>query len=297
MLIDLTSRAKFRLVGEDCLRFLNGQLTNDLRQLQTGETVYACALTAKGKLCGDLYVTAADDGFLLDWETALRQGLAARLERYIIADDVALEDVTEQFGLLHLLDQALPEQMPKEVMAARSNRFAELGHDLFFPMQLMAELMSHLGAEPLTAGQLEELRIERGIPKWGSELAEDVIPVEAGLDDRAISYTKGCYLGQEIISRIKSVGHVNRHLRGLRLLQGEHIPQGAQMALSDGKIVGKVTSSCLSERIGAWIGLGFVRRGSDTPGTCLELRHNSDLIGTVEVRSLPLTQCRFADDK
>jgi folate-binding protein YgfZ len=122
---------------------------------------------------------------------------------------------------------------------------------------------------------------------WGAELTEDVIPVEAGLDDRAISYTKGCYLGQEIISRIKSVGHVNRHLRGLRLLKGEQILQGAQMALNDGSIVGKITSSCYSERIGMWIGLGFVRRGSDTPGTHLDLRHNSDLIGAVEVCSLP----------
>ena len=288
MLIDLTSRAKFRVVGEDRLRFLNGQLTNDLHQLRTGEAIYACALTAKGKLSGDLYVTAVDDGFILDWERVLREDLAARLERYIVADDVTLEDLTDQFGLLHLLDQAVPEEMPREVNVVLSNRFGELGRDLYFPARLMGKLLSRIGAEPLTSDQLEEFRIERGIPKWGLELTEDVIPVEAGLDDRAISYTKGCYLGQEIISRIKSVGHVNRHLRGLRLLKGEQIPTGAQMASSDGKIVGKVTSSCLSRRIGAWIGLGFVRRSSDTPGTRLELKHNSDLIGTVEVRSLPL---------
>jgi tRNA-modifying protein YgfZ len=290
MLIDLTSRAKFRVVGEDRLRFLNGQLTNDLRQLRTGETIYACALTAKGKLSGDLFVAAAGDGFLLDWERVLREDLAARLERYIIADDVTLEDLTDQFGLLHLLDQAVPGEMPREVNVVQSNRFGELGRDLYFPVRLMAKLLSRMGAEPLTSDQLEEFRIERGIPKWGLELTENVIPVEAGLDDRAISYTKGCYLGQEIISRIKSLGHVNRHLRGLRLLKGERIPKGAQMASSDGKIVGKVTSSCLSRRIGAWIGLGFVRRSSDTPGTRLELKHNSDLLGTVEVSSLPLTQ-------
>lgn len=287
MLIDLSSRAKFRMVGEDRLRFLNGQLTNDLRQLRTGETIYACALTAKGKLSGDLYVSAAEGQFLLDWERGLREDLATRLERYIIADDVALEDITDQFGLLHLLGQTVPGEMPREISVARSDRFGELGYDLFFPIHLATNLQSRLGTEPLTPPQLEKFRIERGVPRWGAELSEEVIPVEAALDDRAISYTKGCYLGQEIISRIKSVGHVNRHLRGLRLLKGEQILKGAQMALSDGHVVGKITSSCFSERIGIWIGLGFVRRGSDTPGTQLDLRHNSDLIGSVEVCSLP----------
>lgn len=292
MLIDLTSRSKFRVMGRDSLRFLNGQLTNDLRQVRTGETIYACALTAKGKLSGDLYVIAADGGFLLDWEAALRENLATRLERYIIADDVALEDITDQFGLLHLFGHAVPGEMPREVIVARSNRFGEPGHDLFFPVQLATELRSRLGMEPLTPEQAEELRIERGIPRWGSELTEDVIPVEAGLGDRAISYTKGCYVGQEIISRIKSVGHVNRCLRGLVLLKGEQIPRIAQITSNDGKIVGKVTSSCFSKRIGAWIGLGFIRRGLDAPGTRLELKNGSDLIGSVEVCSLP-----FTDDK
>ena len=287
MLIDLSSRAKFRVVGEDRFRFLNGQLTNDLRQLRTGETIYACALTTKGKLSADLYVTAGESQFLLDCERGLREGLAARLERYIIADDVALEDITEQFGLLHLLDQTVPGEVPHEVCIARSDRFGERGHDLFFPIQLAPQLRNRLGTEPLTPPQFEQFRIERGVPVWGAELTEEVIPVEAALDHRAISYTKGCYVGQEIISRIKSVGHVNRHFRGLRLLQGEQIPQGAQMALNNGNIVGRITSSCFSQRIGSWIGLGFIRRGSDAPGTQLGLRHDSGLIGVVEVCSLP----------
>ena len=191
MLIDLSSRAKFRIVGEDRLRFLNGQLTNDLRQLRTGETIYACALTAKGKLSGDLYVTAAEGQFLLDWERGLREGLGTRLERYIIADDVALEDITDQFGLLHLLDQTIPGEMLHEVCVARSDRFGERGHDLFFPIQLAPELRSRSGTEALTPSQFEQFRIERGIPVWGAELTEEVIPAEAALDDRAISYTRG----------------------------------------------------------------------------------------------------------
>ena len=287
MLIDLSSRAKFRVVGEDRFRFLNGQLTNDIRQLRTGETIYACALTAKGKLSGDLYVTAGEGQFLLDCERSLREGLAARLERYIIADEVALEEITDQFGLLHLLDQAVPEEIPHEVSVARSDRFGELGYDLFYPIRLAPELRSRLGTAALTPPQFEQFRIERGVPVWGAELTEEVIPGEAALDDRAVSYTKGCYLGQEIISRIKSVGHVNRHLRGLRLLQGEQIPRGAQMALNDGSIVGKITSSCFSVRIGSWIGLGLIRRGSDAPGTELGLAHDRGLIGVVEVCRLP----------
>ena len=121
-----------------------------------------------------------------------------------------------------------------------------------------------------------------------AELSEEVIPNEAGLDERAISYTKGCYLGQEIIGRIKSLGHVNRHLRGVRLINGSDLRPEDKLAV-DGKQIGTVTSSCLSERLGGWIGLAYLRRGFDQAGAVYSVSHSatSSLIGGVEVRSLP----------
>src|SRR3984957_14182493 len=104
MLIDLSDRAKYRATGKDGARFLNGQLTNDILTLQPGSAIAACALTAKGKLCADLSVAATGEGYYLDAESVLRESLAARLEKYIIADDVTLEDVTDEFGLFHLVD-------------------------------------------------------------------------------------------------------------------------------------------------------------------------------------------------
>src|SRR6476660_7979321 len=108
MLLDLSDRAKFKVTGKDRVRFLNGQLTNDIDRLPFGSAIYACALTAKGKLCADLFVAAIEENHYLDAESVLKESLAARLERYIIADDVALEDVTEEFGLFHLIDAKFP---------------------------------------------------------------------------------------------------------------------------------------------------------------------------------------------
>jgi len=142
----------------------------------------------------------------------------------------------------------------------------------------------------LTSDVAENLRIERGIAAWGNELSENVIPNEADLQNRAISYTKGCYLGQEVISRIKSIGHVNRHLRGL-VPAGDIFPERGDKLVADAqsmKEVGSITSVGRSRKSSLAIALGFVKRGHDEPGTVLRLSRNNSLIGFVEVRSLPL---------
>jgi tRNA-modifying protein YgfZ len=289
MLIDLSDRAKLRVTGPDRIRFLNGQLTNDIANLKPGISAYACALSAKGKLCGDLYVTQLKDALLLDYESALRKSIPRRLEKYLIADEVELEDVTEQFALFHLSGVALAEAILPEGTITTSNRFALDGKDLLLPATLKNVASKILNEAPLTTAELERFRIERGIPRWGPELSEEVIPNEAGLDDRAISYTKGCYLGQEIISRIKSLGHVNRHLRGVRLVKGPDLEPGDKLATEVGKQIGTVTSAARSERLGGWIGLAYLRRGFDQPGTVHSVSRSatSSLIGSVEVRSLP----------
>src|SRR6266550_3190145 len=242
MLIDLSDRAKLRVTGPDRIRFLNGQLTNDIANLKPGISVYACALSAKGKLSGDLFV------------------------------------------LFHLSGVGLPEAIPPEGTVTISNRFAIDGQDLLLPATLKNVAPKLVNDTPVTDSKLEEFRIEQGIPCWGTELSEDVIPNEAGLDERAVSYTKGCYLGQEIISRIKSLGRVNRHLRGIRLSSGSDLQPGDKLAPEDGKPIGTVTSACKSDRVSGWIGLAYLRRGFDQPGTIYPVSRSttSSLIGSVE---------------
>jgi tRNA-modifying protein YgfZ len=292
MLIDLSDRAKLRVTGPDRIRFLNGQLTNDIVNLKPGIAVYACALSAKGKLCGDLFVTPLKDALLLDYVPALRDSIPARLEKYLIADEVELEDVTEQFALFHLIGVEMPDAILPEGTVTISNRFAIDGKDLLIPATLKNVVPKLIDDTPLTDSKLEEFRIEQGIPYWGTELSEEIIPNEADLDKRAVSYTKGCYLGQEIISRLKSLGHVNRHLRGIRLTSGSGLQPGDKLAAEDGKQIGSVTSACKSGRFGGWIGLGYLRRGFDQPGTIYPISRSttSSLIGSVEVRSLPFVQ-------
>jgi folate-binding protein YgfZ len=290
MLLDLSDRAKFRITGQDRIRFLNGQLTNDILSLRPGATICACALTAKGKLCADLFVAATNAIHYLDSDSTLRESLAARLEKYIIADDVALEDVTEEFGLFHLTDAKSTLALEGiDLFQSECTRFAMPGLDLWFPAQQSALIRARLNEVPIDAEAAENLRIEQGTPRWGSELSENVLPNEAGLDKRAISYTKGCYLGQEVISRIKSLGHVNRHLRGLLPAGDVFLEGGDKLVGTDeaGKEIGFITSVGRSRSLNRAIALGYVRRGFDAPGSILQVRRNNTLIGSIEVCSLP----------
>jgi tRNA-modifying protein YgfZ len=222
------------------------------------------------------------------------------LEKYIIADDVTLEDVTDEFGLFHLMGPesavagsqvlaslGLPEEAKAFLIA--SNRFGFAGVDLWFPAGQAALVQEKLKQSPIDSETAENLRIEQGIARWGNELSEGVIPNEAGLDKRAINYTKGCYLGQEVISRIKSVGHVNRHLCGLTPAAGISIDIGDKL-FSDGeskKEIGFITSVGRNRSLDRVIALGYVKRGFDVPGSTLQVRRNNTLIGPAEVHSLP----------
>jgi folate-binding protein YgfZ len=300
MLIDLSDRAKLQVSGPDRIRFLNGQLTNDITLLKPGASMHSCALTAKGKLCADLFATALNGSIILDYEPALRESLPERLEKYLVADDVELTDVTGQFVLFHVCETAVSDAILPEATISTSHRFGVEGKDLLVPSPLKNVVVPMLKETLLTADEAERFRIEQGVPRWGAELFQDVIPIEAGLDTSAISYTKGCYLGQEIMSRLRSLGHVNRHLRGVRLSSGPDLQAGDRLVIQDGgKQIANITSACISERLGGWIGLAFVRRGFDQPGTIYPVSRSSfakasadksessGLIGSAEVRSLP----------
>jgi folate-binding protein YgfZ len=283
--IDLSARAKLRLSGADRVRFLNGQVSNDVRKIAPGQSIYACVMTIKGKMCADVFIHAAPDALIVDAEGELRETLAVRLERYIIADDVQLDDVTEELALWHLLDfspnsPALPAVLTDpdlSVEAVRSNRFGRVGLDLFFDAARTEEIRARLSGlyRESAPSELETLRVAAGTPKWGADLNENTMPAEAGLEARAVDYAKGCYIGQEVVSRVKSVGHVNRVLRGLRTLDGVvRLTVGMTLHALDapefpGRELGRLTS-VVSRRDGAgFMALGYVRRGWETPGIVL----------------------------
>ena len=254
-IVDLSSRAKFRLTGTDRIRYLNGQVTNDARQASPDRTLYACVTDAKGKIQADVFIHASPEGdaLFVDAEPGLRDALGPRLERYIIADDVELTDVTEEHRMWHVFGPAASAVQPG---ALRSERLGMEGVDLWSPTP------PQVACPVLTETEFESLRVIRGIPRYPQELNGDTFPPEAGIESRAISYTKGCYIGQEVLSRIRTTGKMPRQLvqwRSKALIEaGEHLFAGD----SEGKLIGSITSVAWHPSNQCHTGMGFVRQGS-----------------------------------
>jgi folate-binding protein YgfZ len=277
-LFDLSARTKLRLSGADRLRFLNGQVTNDVRKASTGRAQAACVVNAKGKVDAFVYIASEADAFLIDADPEVRENLAQRLERYIIADDVNLEDVTEAFALFHLTEQPKAD-LPDDWSWRESRRFATPGWDLFRPAEehdrTMQLLLLHYSLCDNDCA--ERLRIELGLPRWGRELTNDIIPVEANLESEAIDYAKGCYIGQEVISRMKISGQTNKRLSGLVSISGQPLTPAMKLhpvsgSADAGREVGWITSATRSDRLEKAIALGYVKRGFNAVGTQLEAR-------------------------
>ena len=270
--VDLSSRVELRVSGADRFRFVNGQITNDLRNASERNAIEACVLNAKGKMDAHIFVRAFEETFLIDANPRLREKLRARLERYIIADDVEIEDVSERFSLFHVLSHEPPSARSGEILSVR--RFAEPGWDMWANAADHEAVRQQLCSSftLLDSAAAEVLRIEEGIPRWGSELTEEIIPIEANLEERTIDYQKGCYIGQEVISRIKMSSQTNKRLCGLISLN--EIPLQPNMRLASashaGKEVGWITSATRSERLRKQIALGYVKRGFNSVGTTLQ---------------------------
>jgi tRNA-modifying protein YgfZ len=285
-LIDRSERGKLALTGTERKSFLAGQVTNDIEGLQGGRGCYAAFLTHKGKMLGDLRVLAVEDEgsepeLLLDTERATLQALFDMVRRFKIGYDVELHKRTVQRGLLSLVGPgaravARADDLPDEEHAHRAAQIAghdarliatDVGVDVLCDADATGALREALlaaGATPVSEDAVEILRVERGRPRYGRELDDATIPQEAGLNDRAVSFTKGCYVGQETVARLFYRGKPNRHLRGLRL--SEPVASGAQLRLGE-RVVGTLASSLVSPAYGP-IGLALVRREA-TPGDTL----------------------------
>ncbi|MEP6602365.1 MAG: glycine cleavage T C-terminal barrel domain-containing protein [Spartobacteria bacterium] len=284
LFFDLSARTKIRVTGQDRQRYLNGQLTNDVRKATESEAIAACILNAKGKMDAHAMVASDGEAFMLDADPVLRETLPSRLERYVIADDVILEDVTERLSILHVIGAALPELPNCRTIAA--NRFGEAGKDLWMEASVRDETFARL-AETISfcdEAQAEVFRIEQGIPRWGAELTADVIPPEAGLESNSVDYGKGCYIGQEVISRMKMSGQRNKALCGL--VSDSPLGAGMRLQNDEGKEVGWITSAARSKRVGGEMALGYVKRGFNAAGTQLKVVAAEGTIG-VEIVDLP----------
>ncbi len=198
----LPERAVIRVTGVDRLRYLNGQVSNDLRRLREDEAMPALVLTAKGKLCAVADFRVDGESILVETAASLGEELLARLERYAISDDVTFTPVTETETGWHVFGKKAETREGLSIA-----RLGVPGRDVESRPEGMAEA---------SADEIEVLRISRGVPLWGQELDENTLPQEAGLDRMTVDFMKGCYVGQEVVSRLKSVGRVNRHLCGFR---------------------------------------------------------------------------------
>jgi len=288
--LDLSARAKLSITGTDRFRFLNGQITNDLRKATVTNAIEACVLNAKGKIDAHVFVSARDESFLVDAELNLREKLRARLERYIIADDVQIEDVTDQFSLLHVLSEQPPTAENGRIVSVR--RFAEPGWDIWSDSADHDVVWQRLDSAfaVLDSGAAEVMRIEQGLPRSGFELTEQIIPIEANLEQRTIDYEKGCYIGQEVISRMKMSGQTNKRLCGVVSLDDVPLLQPMKLAAHSPaeREVGWITSATRSERTGKQIALGYLKRGFNSPGTKLDAFSAENSAERIPVEVVPV---------
>ncbi len=356
--LDLSCRTRLCLVGADRVRFLHGQVTNDIKKLRVGEGCYAAITNAKGKMEGDANIFRLAEELLLDGEPGLAEKITRRLEKYLVADEVQIVDAAPHYGLLtvqgpkaeaviratgltaqipaqplasvNVADAALGEiilvtharlapvqsaqsggstanpvaqtsksavarvSKPADIAPVRRSADLEIGDtagletcattvlrasaqdpsapglagfDLLIPTAALGVVWEKLRTAAASVGgracgwrAFDLARIEAGIPRYGVDMDETSLPLECGLETRAITYTKGCYIGQEVINRIHSVGHVNRELRGLRLADDlPQLPERGAKLFHGGKEAGFVTSAAQSPRLRANIALACVR--------------------------------------
>lgn len=317
---DRADRARFRLWGKDPAKMVHGLITNDLLKAEPGQGVYAAMLTPKGRMLADLRVFRRADGeVLVDVAREALEGVREHFRKMVppmfarwaeATDDVAQvgvygprarEVLTAVLGteVPALAEDAFAEpdfRGATLLVAATREAGLEEGFDVFVPAAQAGELWTALrdaGARPAGFGALETLRIEAGRPRYGIDLTEETIPTEAyesaGLMERAISFNKGCYTGQEVIVRIAHRGHVNRHLRGLRLGEASApAPRTPLVHPETGKEVGWATSAAFSPLLGETIALGYVRREVE-PGAQVR-------VGSAEGASAAVTDLPFRAD-
>lgn len=294
-LSDLSYQGLWLLTGVDCEKFLQGLISNDLPKPENHLGTHACLLTAKGKILSDFFLYPLPEGFLMTLESTNAEDTKTQLMRFRMRSKVEME--TLDWGRLlisgpkaqNLLEKFFGSPLPK----MGENAFIEKDMDgtriiciqrsitggcdfhLYTPLENLETIWKYLlskgadwGIQPVGQEALEICRIEAGLPRYGIDINADTLPNEAGIQDKVISYTKGCFPGQEVIARIKTYGHVNKQLSGL-ILESTTLPKQGAEVFHDKKSVGWVTSTTKSPLLKKVIAMGYLRREALKPGTPL----------------------------
>ncbi len=309
---DLSHRGKLRMTGADRQHFLHRVVTNDVDGLRRGDGVYACMLTPQGKIISDMTIYAREEDVLIDVEPGMATILRETLERYALIDDVEIEDVTAQYGLIGVYGRRaeaclkglagsldpLPhcghvdiEWNGLPLTVARSRRTGETDYEVYVHGINTVDVWKALHGEgedgycvPIGFETLEVLRVEAGIPRCTAELDERVIPNEA-VKDRAVSFTKGCYIGQEPVVMMEHRGRPNRLLTGL-VIDGASLPERNAVIQKDGRDAGWITTAVHGRTIEGIIALGFVRRRFKQSGGPVDVTVNGGLVNA-SIADLP----------
>ena len=286
--VDLGFRTLVRATGVDRVPFLQGMLTNDLTRLEPGRNRPALLLTIQGRVTADVRVATGDDALLLDVDVRARDAMTAALEKLIIADDVEL--VPAPAAMIGVEGPGASAVLERAAVAATVLRGGDLGADGFVVhadpgvASRVWDALVGAGGCPCGMDAVEGRRVELGIPRIGLDMDESTLALEVPVD-WAVSQTKGCYLGQEVVARGTARGHVNRKLVAMTL-EGPLPPVGAPL-VRDGKEVGRLTTVARAYALGIPAALGFVRRECWDVGTELAVRHGH-AVTIARVVSLPL---------
>ncbi len=296
-LIDLSSRGRLLVSGSEAVQFLNGLITNDVKTLGENRWMPAAFPNVQGRLIASVRIIRSKDDptgknaapvFLIDTESATQEAVLKTLNRFTLAGDFRVRDISSEMALISVqgarsaetlrgdaalaLDRSAVAIVPgreAEVKIIRATHTAEDGFDLFVNANdatFLWEALMEAGARPVGFDALEILRIEAGIARYGLDMDESNVVSETNLDD-AVSYTKGCYVGQEIIARIKYRGHVAKKLTGVVFDQAVKIDSGAGIRSVDDKEIGRITSVTLSPHLGRTVAMGYVKYDYLAAGT------------------------------
>ena len=285
-------RGILSVTGRDRLTWLQGLVTNDVGTLAVGEVCDAAYLTAQGRMITDLRVANFADHTLLDVPATLSASLQTRLDALLFSEDAKIEDVSRQVSIVDLHGPLAPS-MSSGLAMVRDDAFGVHGYSGFVAGAEVNEFVGQLvarGAIETTLETLDVLRVEAGRPAFLVDMDEHTIPLEAGLEQRAISFTKGCYVGQEVIVRVmhRGGGRVAKRLVGFRLGKVE-LPGAKAIVTSAGREVGRLTSVAWSPALGESIALGYVHRDFTDPGTSVEINGNHGSI-PARVAALPFVE-------
>jgi folate-binding protein YgfZ len=311
-LLDLSARGRIQLSGSEAVPFLNGLISNDVKALQPGSWMNAAFPNVQGRLLAAVRILNRGEHFLIDTEQATHAKVWALLERFTLAGDFHITDVTSQTGLISVqgaaagavIRQTLGESVSavereriatqtsegEEVSVIRATHTGEDGFDIFANAVHSRSLWDAFrisNAQPVGVEALEVLRIEAGLPCYGIDMDETTILSETNLED-AVSFTKGCYIGQEIIARIKYRGHVAKKLTGLGFTEKIELSQGAKVMVAE-RDAGRITSVIWSPRLERTIALGYVKYDFLAPGTSVRVIQDA-IEHAAEVTELPFVR-------